>query len=470
MKFSQLISIIRRDLSGHGGKGFFRGLLTFWFNQPFRLVMNYRIGHYLHRNRNILNSILILVLKKHQIKHRNCDIAYSAVIGEGIKFPHPLSVIIGDSSRIGNNVMIWHDVTLGSSGKPGMDKQYPVIGDNTRIYTGAKIIGGIKVGSHSVIAANAVLSVDIPESSVAAGIPAKVVKTYVRNERSLPNFILGGIMKSGTTNLDDYLRRHKDIFMVSRSMNNSFFDNNDIYARGIEWYKKLFAEPGNVKLLGQTSADCAFNDQSALRIKEYIPDCKLIFILRNPIERGYSQYWHQIRMAREYLSWEGVIEKEEERMKKSYFNYRMYSYVIRGKYKSQFDVYFSLFPRDQIMIIPFEFMIKNELFVVNKVLKFIGLNEINNLTDLIPDPGEKKTNPAMLPKSKLILYIAYLLQKFGFIRTGRFLLNKFVVAERPPKMNPETRKKLEAYYSEDLKFYDEIYRSWEVDLSAGKNN
>jgi serine O-acetyltransferase len=466
MKFACFLKLVKNDLKGHGGVGFLKGFLIFFFNQPFRLLLNYRFGNYLHHNRNPFYNILILILKKVQIQRRNCDISYSASIGGGVKFPHPLSIVIGDFAKVGEGVMIWQNVTLGSSGRIGVGLKYPTIGEYSRIYAGAVIIGGVQIGQNAIIGANSVVRIDLPDNSVAAGAPARVVKIVARNNRSVPNFLLGGIMKSGTTNLDDYLRMHPDIYMLPRSMATSFFDNNDIYANGIEWYNSLFRNVGSVKLIGQTSADCAFNDQSVLRIKEHIPDCKLIFILRNPIDRGYSQYWHQIKMAREYRSWEGVISAEERRMKRSYFSFRMFSYISRGKYKSQFDRYFNHFPKEQIMLIPFEFMMQNEFFVVNRVLNFLGLDTVEKISDIIPDEYNKKTNPAMLPGNKIILYLCYFIQSLGFIRISRFILNMTLIEKRPPKMNIETRKKLESFFKDDIEFHNEISAWWEKELKG----
>jgi hypothetical protein len=285
----------------------------------------------------------------------------------------------------------------------------------------------------------------------------------------LPNFILGGVQKSGTTNLDGYLRNHPFIFMLERSMDYSFFDNNEIYSNGIDWYKSLFKNADGFKLIGQTSADCFFVDKSAERIHKHIPECKLIFILRSPIDRAYSHYWHQIKMAREYLSWEGAIKAEGRRKKKSYYYYRMFSYISRSRYKSLFDVYYEYFPKDQILLIPFEFMIKNELFVVNKVLNFLGLDSVERISDLIPPGFEKRTNPAKLPISKISLYLCYFIQRIGLIRISRYFLNLTLVEKRPPKMNDETRKMLEELFKVDIIFHKSLIEDWEEALKLSTN-
>lgn len=98
-----------------------------------------------------------------------------AEIGENLIFPHALCIVIGNC-QIGKNVTIYQGVTLGLKKQPD---EYPTIGDNVFIGTGAKVLGNVKVGSNSYIGANAVVLTDIPENSIAVGIPAKVKKIKI---------------------------------------------------------------------------------------------------------------------------------------------------------------------------------------------------------------------------------------------------------------------------------------------------
>ena len=93
-----------------------------------------------------------------------------------------MGVVIGETSEIGNNVTIYHAVTLGGS-SPSIDtesqrneKRHPTIGDDVVIGSGAQIIGPVKIGKHARIAANAVVVKDVPESATMVGIPAKAVR------------------------------------------------------------------------------------------------------------------------------------------------------------------------------------------------------------------------------------------------------------------------------------------------------
>ena len=110
------------------------------------------------------------------------EIHPGAKIGKNLFIDHGMGVVIGETSEIGNNVTIYHAVTLGGS-SPSVDserqrheKRHPIIGDDVVIGSGAQIIGPIKVGNNSRIAANAVVVKDVPDNATMVGIPAKAVK------------------------------------------------------------------------------------------------------------------------------------------------------------------------------------------------------------------------------------------------------------------------------------------------------
>ncbi|WP_133063441.1 hypothetical protein [Flavobacterium aurantiibacter] len=118
-----LFSIIQSDLKHYRATGFTKFLLVVIFNQSFRLLLNYRLGNYLAQRRNFIYNLLILFLKRRQIRRYSCDIAYSAKIGKNISFPHPIGIVIGTNTEIGDYVMIWQHVTFGSKGAES--KVYP---------------------------------------------------------------------------------------------------------------------------------------------------------------------------------------------------------------------------------------------------------------------------------------------------------------------------------------------------------
>jgi len=143
---------------------------------------------FLHRlaaacvTKGLLGRIGASILMRLNIFFNGCDISPRAVIGPGFKLSHPVGVVIGPAV-VGSNVMMMQGVTLGMrhfTDDEDDPANYPIIGDNVIISTGAKIIGGVKIGEHALIGANAVVLKDVPPHSTAVGIPARLVNVKSR--------------------------------------------------------------------------------------------------------------------------------------------------------------------------------------------------------------------------------------------------------------------------------------------------
>src|SRR5690606_21783924 len=141
----------------------------------FRVLLNHRLGKYFYFKRGKIYSLIAKRYKYVLISKRGCDISYNATIGKNLKLPHPTGIVIGDGVRIGDNVKIWHQVTLGSHGKPNQPLAYPIVENGVKIYPGAKVIGSVTVGENAVIGANAVVNIDVPKGATAVGIPCKII-------------------------------------------------------------------------------------------------------------------------------------------------------------------------------------------------------------------------------------------------------------------------------------------------------
>ncbi|AIJ34150.1 Serine acetyltransferase [Corynebacterium imitans] len=100
------------------------------------------------------------------------EIHPGATIGRRFFIDHGMGIVIGETAEIGDGVMLYHGVTLGGQVLT-QTKRHPTIGDNVTIGAGAKILGPVTIGSNSAVGANAVVTKDIPENSIAVGIPAK---------------------------------------------------------------------------------------------------------------------------------------------------------------------------------------------------------------------------------------------------------------------------------------------------------
>jgi serine O-acetyltransferase len=105
------------------------------------------------------------------------EIHPGAILGTGLFIDHATGVVIGETAEVGDNVTIYHGVTLGGTGRE-TGKRHPTVGDRVTIGAGAKILGPIKIGDDSRIGANAVVVKEVPSSSVVIGVPGQVITRY----------------------------------------------------------------------------------------------------------------------------------------------------------------------------------------------------------------------------------------------------------------------------------------------------
>lgn len=146
----------------------------------FYAILFHRYSHKLYKKKHYFLARLISQLIR---GFTGIEIHPGATIGKGLFIDHGMGVVIGETCEIGDNVTIYHGVTLGGTGKDH-GKRHPTIGNNVMISTGAKILGPFKVGDNSRIAANAVVLQEVPEDSTVVGIPGKVVR--LKGERVNP--------------------------------------------------------------------------------------------------------------------------------------------------------------------------------------------------------------------------------------------------------------------------------------------
>lgn len=135
-------------------------------------VFWHRVSHFLHKNNLKFIARTISQLTRF---FTGIEIHPGATIGKRLFIDHGMCVVIGETAEIGNNVLMYHNVTLGGTGNHH-GKRHPTVKNNAIISSGAKILGPITIGENSKIGANAVVLKDIPDNATAVGIPAKVIK------------------------------------------------------------------------------------------------------------------------------------------------------------------------------------------------------------------------------------------------------------------------------------------------------
>ncbi|HAT4282975.1 TPA: serine O-acetyltransferase [Clostridium perfringens] len=138
--------------------------------QSIHVLIFYRIAHGLYKIKLFFLARLVSQLGRF---FTGIEIHPGAKIGKGLFIDHGMGVVIGETAEIGDNVTIYHGVTLGGTGKD-KGKRHPTVGNNVIIGCGAKILGPISIGDGAKIGANSVVLKDVPKGKTAVGIPAVI--------------------------------------------------------------------------------------------------------------------------------------------------------------------------------------------------------------------------------------------------------------------------------------------------------
>ena len=160
-------SIARRDPAA-------KGTLQVVFLYPgFHALVGHRLAHAFFRMKLCFPARLVSQLNRF---FTGIEIHPGATIGKGLFIDHGAGVVIGETAVVGDDCTIYHNVTLGGTGKEKGHKRHPTLGNGVLVGAGAKILGAIRVGNNSLIGANAVLLTDVPDDSTVVGVPGKVIR------------------------------------------------------------------------------------------------------------------------------------------------------------------------------------------------------------------------------------------------------------------------------------------------------
>ena len=214
-------------------------------------------------------------------------------------------------------------------------------------------------------------------------------------DRVTPDFIIVGAQKAGTTSLFRYLATHPNIKAPFKTKEIHFFDGGldevDNYKKGLSWYKSHFPKKSKMenKITFEASPLYLFHPEAPFRIKKVLPDVKIIILLRNPIDRTISHYFHEKRKNREKLPIEEALKYEESRIEKSLKNndykskeFLRYTYKTRSKYYYQIKRYLDLFPEKNILILKSENLFNHPIETLNKVQNFLNIDSFNSFDNL----------------------------------------------------------------------------------------
>lgn len=302
------------------------------------------------------------------------------------------------------------------------------------------------------------------------------------NPAPLPNFLVVGAAKCGSTSLYHYLRQHPDVYMsplkepnhFSTDIDPAFFSpeyklhekqknldikkyvNSEVLAE--EWeayvheredYKKLFRFAGNKKAIGEISNTYLFSKVAAENIHAEFPDMKIVMILRQPAERAYSHYLANLRDGKTILPFrEEMLADDAKPIHGWGISHGYYEF---GLYYDQVKRYLDIFPRNQVLILFNEDLKSDNQKVMEELFTFIGVK-----ADVMLNYNERY-NEAKVPKSaRLVKFLTDTGLKRRVFRTlpesvqGK-VKEAFFSKDPVPKMSEDDRNWMTSRYREDIR-------------------
>ena len=194
----------------------------------------------------------------------------------------------------------------------------------------------------------------------------------------LPDFIIAGAPRSGTQWLYTTADRHPDIVMAKPiAPEPKFFLRDDLYERGLAYYSATwFATIPREKLAGEKSTNYLESATAAQRIAESLPDVRLVFVLRNPVDRAFSNYLWSRQNGLEDDDFETALAREETReqsVPEDLRYARPHAFFSRGLYAQLLQPYFQRFPRERMLVLRYEDIALAPGEVAESLHRFLGV-------------------------------------------------------------------------------------------------
>jgi hypothetical protein len=284
---------------------------------------------------------------------------------------------------------------------------------------------------------------------------------------TLPNFLLIGAAKAGTSSVFAYLGQHPGVFISPAKEPNYFAlagqrvrfvgPGDSIINRAsitrLDAYKALFRSAGKGMAIGEASTLYLYTPSAAQAIQRQIPDVKVLAILRDPAERAYSSFLHMRRDEREPCeTFEDALEQEEARIHENWEH--LWHYSRLGFYHAQLQHYFERFPREQIRVWLYEELDRDPRRVLREVFAFLGVDP-----GFVPDmsvkhkvagtPRSRALHAALTQPNPAKSVAKRLLPSQLRGRLYGAMMQKNIISHRET-MRPETRLQLRALYRNDV--------------------
>jgi DNA-binding TFAR19-related protein (PDSD5 family) len=283
---------------------------------------------------------------------------------------------------------------------------------------------------------------------------------------TMPNFLIIGAAKAGTTSLYHYLKQHPQVYL-SPMKEPKFFalEGQDLDFGGpggqeilrrssvidLAAYQRLFAGVSKERAVGEASTLYLYSAEAPKRIKHYIPDAKLVAILRNPVERAYSNYLYMVRKGEELSrDFREALGEEEKRIHDNWMP--TWHYQRRGLYFAQLKRYYDLFDAGQIKVYLYEDLSTDAAGLLKDMFQFLDVDEtflpkMSTKYNISGVPKNKALHNFLLKPHLIKSVLRPLLSASWRKRLSMSLSNRNLVR---PTLPEEVRKQLLEIYRDDI--------------------
>jgi hypothetical protein len=277
---------------------------------------------------------------------------------------------------------------------------------------------------------------------------------------ALPDFLVIGAQRSGTTLLHAVLDEHPEIFVPYRRKEVHFFDRH--YERGLVWYRDFFppdAEAARYRAIGEVTPDYLFDPAVPGRISAVLPDCRFILSLRSPVERAFSGYLHHRRSFNERRSFDEFLRCNQET-------------VQRGFYHQQLRRFLAYFPRQSFLTLIYEDWVRDPGPDLERVAAFLGLQvgwrEPAMLLRRRVNEGSLPRFPGAFAAARRVGRLLSDCNLDGIVRQAKRLgvPDLFGRQATAPQLSPSLRNRLQALYVEEIEALETLLQR---DLSTWRH-
>lgn len=261
-----------------------------------------------------------------------------------------------------------------------------------------------------------------------------------------PTFIVIGAARSGTTSLFQYFDAHPDIFM-SQVKELNFFSNEKYWNKGFKWYEANFpGDQNQYKAVGEISPSytkAPFTEDVVSRIHDYASDVKLIYVVRNPMERCISHYLHRVQRGYETRHFSDILG-----------NLPNEAFAAQGLYHYQLQQYLKAFPKEQLLVISFDNLKKHTQETVSQIYDFIGVESRfeHEETDKVFNANNEIILKGTLGLKILNFYHQHIEQRNVPYPLKKAIMNASNWGGTPigkPKLDEQQKAVLDGFYRED---------------------